>query len=119
MKLFNLIFSIIIFALLGVFSTELSAQSSQIITEVIPVRGNCNMCKKRIEGAAQIKGVKLAEWTAETQSLKVIYKSDKTSKEEISKAVSAVGYDTGMMKGDSNAYKNLPHCCQYREVAPH
>ncbi|HKK87235.1 MAG TPA: hypothetical protein VJ917_00210, partial [Saprospiraceae bacterium] len=81
----NLIFgwiAIPISILLGLAMTNpLSAQeagmeenNAKFITEEIPVRGVCKMCKKRIEGAAMVPGVKLAQWSQNEQMLTVTFK---------------------------------------------
>ena len=75
------------------------------------------MCEKRIENAALIKGVKLAEWNKETQILKVVFKADKVSVEKIHKAVADSGHSTDKMDADKEVYNKLPACCQYDDGA--
>lgn len=90
------------------------AQDKKITTTTLTVKGNCLDCKKRIENAADIKGVKLFEWNDKTQVAKVIFDNSKTSLETIEKAIAARGYDTQTQKGNEAAYSKLPKCCQYR-----
>jgi periplasmic mercuric ion binding protein len=87
---------------------------NSIVTATLSVKGNCEQCKKRIENAADIKGVKLFEWNEDTKVAKVIYNSTKTDLPAIEKAIAAKGYDTPNQKGDSIAYNKLPGCCRYR-----
>lgn len=87
----------------------------KIETVFFKVEGVCNMCKKRIENAALIKGVKMVEWTKETQILKVIYSSKKTSLEKIHAAVADSGHDTTVTKAKDEVYAELPGCCKYRD----
>ncbi len=85
-----------------------------IITTTIAVKGNCEQCKKRIENAADIKGVKFFEWDENTKIANVIYNSSKTNLETIEKAIAAKGYDADKQTGDISAYNKLPDCCKYR-----
>jgi len=91
------------------------AKKSKITTTNISVSGVCKMCKKRIEDAALIKGVKLVDWDKNTQELKVIFNNTKTKEETIVKAIVAVGHDTGTLKSSDETYKTLPDCCAYRD----
>ena len=93
---------------------DASAQKPpKIKTEECTVAGVCGMCEKRIENAALINGVKMAEWDKETQILKVVYKPKKVSLQEIHKAVAESGHRTDKVEADKKAYSNLPKCCQY------
>ncbi len=57
------------------FATVAVAQTQK---ETLDVRGNCGMCKARIEKAAiQVKGVKYAVWQAETEQLKGVIQRQK------------------------------------------
>jgi len=87
---------------------------AQMITTTLSVKGNCEMCKKRIENAADIKGVKNCNWDEKTKIATITYSSDKTSMVEIEQAIAKKGYDTESAKADEAAYKKLPKCCQYR-----
>lgn len=91
------------------------AQDKGIKTATISVKGNCEDCKKRIENAADIKGVKLANWDEHAQALTVTYKADKVTLEKIEAAVAASGHDTQHTNSSSASYKKLPSCCQYRD----
>jgi copper chaperone CopZ len=102
----NLI-TIIIF--LGAFNLN-----AQTVTATLTVNGNCKDCKKRIENAADIKGVKNFEWNQETHIATVIYSSDKTSLIEIQEAIAKKGYETQDVKADDKAYEKLPKCCKYK-----
>ena len=86
-----------------------------IRTDTIHVDGNCNMCKKRIENAALIRGVKKATWNKYKDQLVVIYDANKTTLLKIEKAVAEVGHDTPHFKADDKVYSRLPKCCLYRE----
>lgn len=98
-----------------IFSVNFAfAQDKDIVTEEYVVSGNCGECKERIERAAYVKGVKLAEWDKDTKKLKVVYKPSKTSAETILHSVADAGYDSEKYTADEGDYKRLPKCCQYR-----
>ncbi len=107
----------IIIILLSFFFLSVSAQEKTKETKTVSfkVAGNCEQCKSRIENAADIKGVKLAEWNAKTQILKVIYRSDKVSEAEIKKAILIAGHDVETEKSQNATYNKLPDCCKYRD----
>lgn len=111
---FLIIFLSIIFS-----TTSLFAQSKDngIVTEQYLVSGNCGECKERIEKAAYIKGVKLAEWDKKTKKLKVVYRSSRTSPEKILQSVAKAGYDSEKYTATEDDYKKLPECCYYRTAA--
>ena len=79
------------------------------------VAGVCNMCKDRIENAALIKGVKFAEWTADSLVLHVVFSPKKVTIDEIHHAVAEMGHDTDRVKASGEAYEKLPDCCAYRD----
>jgi copper chaperone CopZ len=80
------------------------------------VRGNCDMCKERIENAAKAKpGVVSASWNVETSQLRVSYDSLKTKELEIHQAVAATGHGTKQVEMNEEAHKELPECCRISE----
>lgn len=102
----------ILVALFFVFQS-MSSQTT-VKTVIINVDGACDDCKDRIENAADIKGVKLCNWSPDTKKAIVTYDESKVSVEQIEKAIASKGYDTEHFKGEESAYKKLPKCCQYR-----
>lgn len=107
----------IAFLITILFSTQIFAQNKDIVTEHYQVNGVCEQCKKRIEDAAYIKGVKSAEWDVKTHDLTVVYRSSKTSAEEILKSVARAGHDNEKVQATDEDYKGLPSCCYYRTVS--
>lgn len=105
-----------IFSLSFLFAQENSTVSNdtKIRTEKIEVQGTCGMCKKRIEKAAYIHGVKRVEWNKETKILEVTYNSNVVTLEEISKSIAAAGHDANGIHADDTVYNKLPNCCAYR-----
>ncbi len=92
----------------------------QAKTKSIEVKGNCGMCEKRIENAANaVEGVTEAQWNKKTRVLAFSLDANKANEEQVHKAVTAVGHDKKKMKATDEAYNNLPGCCQYnRTTAP-
>jgi copper chaperone CopZ len=107
--------------ILGVFimlflSLSLIVQSQSIknaVTETFKVSGNCGMCEKTIEKAANKKGLVKADWDVDKKSLQITYNSKKTNSEEILKRVAYAGYDNAKYKAPDEAYANLHECCKY------
>jgi len=105
-RIFILFFSFIL-------SFTVFAQSD-IKTETFKVQGNCNMCKKRIEEAAFVKGVKRAEWNKETQVLTITYRPSKTNGDAIAQSIAKAGHGSDKREATEKDYKSLPECCQYK-----
>ena len=80
----------------------------------ISVRGNCNMCKARIEKAAiKTKGVKYAVWQTDTETLTLLYDAKKTTVSQVSANIAAIGHEANGVVVDDSVYAALPMCCQY------
>lgn len=105
-----IVFLSIIFSSLFVFAQK----QKDIATEKIKVEGNCNMCKKRIETAAYVKGVKRADWDKETQMLTVVYRPSKTNAEGILKSIAKAGHSSEQIAAAEADYNKLPECCHYK-----
>ncbi|WP_052324144.1 heavy-metal-associated domain-containing protein [Flavihumibacter sp. ZG627] len=100
--------------LLLIATIALSAAKAQDVkTDTFKVWGNCGMCKKTIEKAANVSGVQKAEWNRETKVFTLLYNPALTTNEKIQKAIAAAGYDTEKFTGDDKAYEKLPGCCHY------
>ena len=93
----------------------MTAEVAQSLTTIsFGVRGNCGMCKKTIEKAANaVDGVTNAVWDVEKKKIDVIYNNTKTNEMAIHNAVAMSGYDTEKVSGNTEAYNGLPGCCQY------
>jgi len=78
------------------------------------VYGNCEMCKKTIEGSLkEFSGLSSASWDVDKKIITVSFDSSKTNLSEIHKQIASSGYDTELEKGNDVAYQNLQPCCQY------
>ena len=106
----------VIHVIFGVFLMgTVMAYGQTIRSDKIKVYGNCGMCEKRIEAAAQsLEGVNSADWNKETKMLSVRFESGKTDLDKIQKAIAKVGHDTDNYKADDQVYNALPGCCKYR-----
>lgn len=83
-------------------------------TEKFKVYGNCGMCEKRIEKAANsIDGVNEADWNKESKMIEVKFDDSKTDVHKVQMAIANVGHDTEMHKAKDEVYKELPSCCKY------
>ena len=82
------------------------------------VYGECGMCKRRIENALKVDGIKSAKWDVDTKMLTVDYilSADITGVNKIQQLIAAVGHDTEKYRALDNIYNNLPGCCHYQRV---
>lgn len=83
------------------------------VTVTFNVLGNCAMCKKTIETAANKKGIVISDWNVDSKILSLTYNSKKTTTDEILKRVAYNGYDNEKFLAPQNAYNKLPDCCKY------
>lgn len=110
---------LIVFLMLAFVGITAQAQEKQVKKNKnakydLEVNGNCEMCKKRIEKAAySVKGVKSAQWHQDHQDLHLIIDENKTSVDEVHKAIAEAGHDTDKVKAKDDVYEKLHHCCQY------
>jgi len=113
----------ILLALLSFFGLQAQAQDTNAAPKVkgkydIEVKGNCDMCKKRIEKAAySVNGVRSAEWHVDDQTLHVMLNDKKATPQQVQAAVAAKGHDTKYNNTEVNAtseqYESLHGCCLY------
>lgn len=108
--------------LLTLFAVRAAAQDpapavpATVQTTTFEVGGNCEMCKKRIEKAAQGKGVAKADWDVDTKKMTLAYDSDKTSAMAVQKRIAKAGHDTTFVQAKKKAHDGLPGCCQYERL---
>ena len=97
----------------AVAPTDMSADA-ETRTETFAVRGNCGMCKARIEKVASgVKGVESAIWDKDAEQLTVTYVGGADKLGDVREAVAASGHDNAGAEADDAAYDALPPCCQY------
>jgi len=90
-----------------------SAYAQTDSTATFAVAGNCGMCKKRIETAAQIDGVESAVWDLKTHRLTVKYNAEKAKLTTIQQSVAKAGHDTPLFRAPDDVYEKLHECCLY------
>jgi len=99
--------------ILGVFllySSFIFAQ--QLSQNQFKVRGNCEMCKERIETAAKKAGAKTAKYSIDSQTL-TLETEPNVSASDILKEVAKAGHDNEKFHADEASYNALPSCCHY------
>ena len=82
-------------------------------TEMFKVWGNCDKCKKTIEGSVDMEGIKEKSWNVESTLMTVTFDTTKVSLDEIQQSIARAGYDNDKYYGDDYAYGKLDACCQY------
>ncbi len=98
------------------FISNSFAPNPNLVTAHYTVHGVCEQCKKRIENASYIKGVKNATWTKETEDLTVTYDSIKTNPDLILKSIASAGHDADKYVATEVDYNKLPKCCKYKTI---
>lgn len=89
------------------------SKHAKIIETTFEVKGDCGMCKTRIEKAAFTAGAIAATWSSETHLLTVKFDEKLLSLNDIQAAIAKAGHDTGSFKAEKAVYEKLPGCCQY------
>ncbi|MDQ0591993.1 outer membrane receptor for ferrienterochelin and colicins [Chryseobacterium ginsenosidimutans] len=99
--------------ILGVFllSTQLIF-AQNFSKNQFKVKGNCEMCKERIESTAKKAGAKEARYSIDSQIL-TLETEDNISPDEILKKVAEAGHDNEKFKSLNENYESLPECCHY------
>ncbi len=82
-------------------------------TTAVLINGNCGMCEKTIEAAADVDGLSTADWDKTTRKAVITYDSTRTTSRAILQRIAAAGYDSQEFLANDAAYENLPNCCQY------
>ena len=93
--------------------TFVNAQVKNKTIETVKINGNCGMCKKTIETAANIDKVAKVNWDTQTKTATVSYDKNKTTIEVILKRIADAGYDNEKFVAPDEVYNNLHGCCQY------
>lgn len=116
MKTIKYLLTVMLMVLFGIYATaqtQDSKQSSASKTEALKVRGQCGMCKTRIENAVKSEGATAATWDNKTKMLTVTFDPEKTSLDSFGKKLASVGHDTEKYKAPDDVYAKLPGCCHY------
>lgn len=97
--------------------TFASAQIKNKKTETVKISGNCEMCKKNIEKAGNLKKVAVVNWDVDSKMATLTYDSSKTNADEILSRIAKAGYDNEKFSATEEQYKKLHTCCQYDREA--
>ncbi|OYX82991.1 MAG: hypothetical protein B7Y83_12975 [Flavobacteriales bacterium 32-34-25] len=103
----------IMVAVVVLLSISVNAQIKNKKTETVKISGNCEMCKKKIETAGNLKKVAVVEWDVNSKMAKLTYDSTKTNSDEILSRIAKAGYDNDKFSATDEQYKKLHTCCQY------
>lgn len=95
----------------SILKTEAGAEQSRD-TEFY-VKGNCDMCKNRIEATAKQAGAEEATWNSGTQKLGLKFDPARSSAEKILKSIADAGHDNELFRAPDAVYEKLPACCHY------
>lgn len=100
------------------FAAEVSANAGAPKKQEISftVEGLCGMCESRIEGSLDVKGVVVADWDQETGQMKVVFKPQLITEDQIHSLINAVGHDTEKSRATDEQYASLHGCCKYRDM---
>ena len=113
MKSFLFFSTIFLFNLANPIATSAQSGTPSFMTAKFTVYGNCGMCEKRIEKAAKIKGVTLADWDVDTKILTIHFDEAKVKPGKVHEAVAKVGHDTDKVRAKDKVYNKLHGCCKY------
>ncbi len=94
-------------------SISCNGQIKNAKTINLKIDGNCEMCEKTIENAANKKKVASLDWNKDTKQATLSYDDSKTDPDEILKRVALAGYDNEKFLAPDEAYASLPGCCKY------
>lgn len=108
----------IMIAVVVLLSTlAVNAQIKNKKTETVKISGNCEMCKKNIEKAGNLKKVAIVNWDIDSKMATLTYDSSKTNADEILSRIAKSGYDNEKFSATEEQYKKLHTCCQYDREA--
>ncbi len=103
-----------------IFSVNAVAQGNSKMEEIVVKTAvfcdhcnYCDSCKPRIETALfAVAGVKQAKLHIESQTIKIVYNTKKTSKAEILNAILSSGYAADGLQPKATDYARLEGCCK-------
>src|SRR5690606_14436932 len=100
---------VLMLAVLGVaFTSQAQENKSKNAKVDLEVKGNSDMCKKRIEKAAfSVKGVKSADRHSHDQRLHLIDHEHKTNATQIEEALPKAGPGSNNIQGPKASYERL------------
>jgi copper chaperone CopZ len=104
----------ILFILAALFIASCSSGNANLKTEKFTVYGNCEMCKKTIEGSLDgVKGIDEATWNVKNDKMTVSFDPEVITLEKIKQKIADVGYDSDSHRAKDKVYEDLHGCCKY------
>lgn len=95
------------------FFATVSCGTGAFKDEAFYVRGNCAMCKDRLEsGVKTIKGVAQAKYNIKDEVLKVTYDTTITNRKVIEQQCANLGHGTKAYPMNEKNHEALPECCK-------
>lgn len=100
--------------ILLMFGCSLSAVAQKEATVKIKSVLACTTCENRIKTDLPYvaKGIKTVTADSKTNEIEVTYRTDKTTPEDIRKAIASLGYDADDVKADAKAFGKLGENCK-------
>jgi periplasmic mercuric ion binding protein len=93
--------------------TAYSCGSGASKEESFYVRGNCGMCKDRIEESVKaMNGVYSAAYDVKNETLNVVYDTTLLTRLVIEKQCADLGHGTAIVPMNDQHHADLPECCQ-------
>jgi outer membrane receptor for ferrienterochelin and colicins len=89
------------------------SKNPHFATATFEVKGDCGMCKTRIEKTALAAGAIEAIWSSETHLLIIKFDEKRTKQSDIQAKIAKAGHDNSSFKAEKSTYDALPDCCQY------
>lgn len=103
----------LLFASLGLSPSEAKAQRRAETS--FQARGCCPWCEENMVNALEGGEVLKIHWDQTTERMTVVYRTRKTTSEEIQRRIALAGHDTDAFPAPDSAYLALPACCWYRD----
>lgn len=111
--------AIVMLAFVMPYSGLSQESNDRFETVEIQTSAICGMCKDRIEKEMAFeRGVRKVELDSKTKIVTIEFRSGRTDKEKLKKAISKIGYDADDVTADQKAHDRLPACCQ-KGTEPH
>lgn len=100
-------------AVVALLFTVYSCGTGSFKDESFYVRGNCAMCKERLEsGVKTINGVAQAKYNVKDEVLKVTYDTTITNRKVIEQQCANLGHGTQAYPMNEKNHEALPECCK-------
>jgi copper chaperone CopZ len=114
-KIINSMKQRVLITIISLFlAVALQAQIKNARTEIVKVKGNCEMCKARIEKAGSFKKISKVKYSLENQEATITFDTIQTNINIILQKIAESGHDNERYLATDEVYENLPACCHYK-----